>query len=314
MNEAQMVHVGSTSGQVTRHLCGVVLFLAVLVLCWPTVKTVASLGLHDDRYIQIAAAPFLVAFLAYWERKRIFREVAWNPRLGIASLVFVFAAYFAFLRSQSYPNDSLRLPFAVCAVILACMAAFILCYGLRSFRAAWFPLCCLVLLIPIPAPIMDRFTVALEHASAATSYQMLRLVGIPVLAQGMKLALPGLEIDVAPECSGIHSCLALALVGLLASRLCLRNGWNRLALVVAAFPIAIFKNAIRISVLASLGAYVNRAVLFGPIHRKGGLVFTPLAVVLLVLLLLVLQKAEAWGVARRQTDPATLDSSPTQTA
>jgi len=109
----------------------------------------------------------------------------------------------------------------------------------------------------------------------------------------MKLALPGLEIEVAPECSGIHSCLALALVGLLASRVCLRSGWNRLALVVSTIPIAIFKNAIRISVLASLGAYVNRAVLFGPIHRKGGLVFTPIAVVLLVLLLFALQRIEA---------------------
>ncbi|HTR39646.1 MAG TPA: exosortase/archaeosortase family protein [Bryobacteraceae bacterium] len=299
MNKAQMVHVGSTSGQATRHLCGVVLFLAVLVLCWPTVKTVANLGLQDDRYVQIAAAPFLVAFLAYWERSRIFRDVAWNPRLGIASLVFVFAAYFAFLRSSSYRPDSLRLPCAVCAVILACMASFILCYGLRSFRAAWFPLCCLVLLIPVPAPIMDRFTVALEHASAATSYQMLRLVGIPVLAQGMKLALPGLEIEVAPECSGIHSCLALALVGLLASRVCLRSGWNRLALVVSTIPIAIFKNAIRISVLASLGAYVNRDVLLSPLHRKGGLVFTPLAVILLVVLLVLLQKREAWAAKRR---------------
>lgn len=296
--EIHMVRGGRVSGQ--RTVCAALLCLSILILCRPTIRTAASLGLHDDRYIQIAAAPFLFAFLAYWERKRIFGDVAWNPRLGTPSLVLAVAVYLAFLRSSSYGPDSLRLPLAVCAVILACMATFILCYGLRSFRAAWFPLCCLVLMIPVPAPIMDQFTVALEHASAATSYQMLRLVGIPVFAQGMKLMLPGLEIEVAPECSGIHSCLALALVGLLASRVCLRNGWNRLALVVAAFPIAIFKNAIRISVLATVGAYVNRAVLFGPIHRKGGLVFTPLAVILLVALLVALQKAELWVRTRRR--------------
>ena len=300
MNEVPMVHIGSVSGQATRHVCAVVLFLSILILCWPTVRIVASLGLDDDRYIQIAAAPILFAFLAYWERKRIFQGMSWNPRLGIPSLVFVVAVYVAVLRSSSDRPDSLRLPLAVCAVILACMAAFILCYGLRSFLAAWFPLCCLVLMIPVPASMMDQFTAALEHASAAASYQMLRLVGIPVLAHGMKLSLPGLEIEVAPECSGIHSCLALALVGLLASRVCLRNGWNRLALVVATIPIAVFKNAIRISALASLGAYVNRALLFGPVHHYGGLVFTPFAIILLLALLVTLQKSEAWFAARRQ--------------
>ena len=127
----------------------------------------------------------------------------------------------------------------------------------------------------------------------------------------MRLSLPGLEIEVAPECSGIHSCLALALVGLLASRVFLRSGWSRLALVVATVPIAVFKNAIRISVLASLGAYVNRAVLFGPIHRNGGMVFTPLAVVLLVMLLLTLQKAEMW--ATRRHAPLTQETTPART-
>jgi len=80
--------------------------------------------------------------------------------------------------------------------------------------------------------------------------------------------------------SGIRSCLASALVGLMAGRVCLRYGWTRLALVVATIPIAIMKNALRISVLASLGAYVNPAFLHGRLHYYGGLVFTPLGVVL----------------------------------
>lgn len=292
-----------------RTICAALLGLAIMIVCWPTIRTIANLGLHDDRYVQIAAAPFLVTFLAYWERKRIFRNVSWNPRLGIPSLAIIVAVYVVFLRSQSYANDGLRLPLAVCTVILACMAAFILCYGLRSFRAAWFPLCCLALMIPVPASMMDQFTVALEHASAVTSFHILRVFGVPVLSQGMKLSLPGLDIEVAPECSGIHSCLALALVGLMASRVCLRSGWNRLALVAATIPIAVCKNAVRISVLASLGAYVDHAVLFGPIHRKGGLVFTPLAVVLLVLLLVALQKFEAWfAMGRHQSRAISADT------
>jgi exosortase len=89
------------------------------------------------------------------------------------------------------------------------------------------------------------------------SYEMLRLAGIPVYAQGMKLFLPNLTLEVAPECSGIRSLIALTLAALVAGRLFLRYGSTRLALALSTIPIAILKNALRISVNAWLGAYVN---------------------------------------------------------
>jgi exosortase len=256
------------------------------------------LGWNDDRDVQIVAAPFLFAFLMYWERNRIFPGAAWNVRVG-APLLAVAVSIFLFLRS--YGSGGAHLIFLIFAAVLVVMAAFILCCGLRSFRAACFPLGCLLLMIPVPDSAMDTITAGLQHGSAAVSFEMLRLAGIPVFAEGTKISLKGLEIEVAPECSGIRSCLVLALVGLLAGRVCLRSGWNRLALVVSTIPIAIFKNAIRISVIASLGAYVNRAFLYGRLHQYGGLVFTPLGVVLFVALLAGLQRCEAWLERRRET-------------
>ena len=294
----------------TRGVVFSALVFAVLILCWPSAMAIADLGAHDDRYVQIAAAPLLCLFLMYWERSQIFPQSGWAARFGVPLVVLALSLYFIFRRSSSDggAQEGARLPLAVSAMILTWVAAFILCYGTRSFRAALFPLCCLLLMIPVPASLMDKFTVGLEHGSATMSYWILRTAGIPVFAQGMRISLPGLEIEVAPECSGIRSCLALALVGLLAARVCLRNGWSRFALVASTIPIAIFKNAVRISVIASLGAYVNRAVLYGPIHHYGGLVFTPLGVVLFVALLVGLQRSEAWAVRRRQVVRAIPDS------
>lgn len=276
-----------------RALCAVTLALFIAVLMWPAFKIITNPDLHNDASTLIIAAPLLFLFFVWRERDRIFRNVTWNLAAGVTSLLLVLAAYLVFLRILSQIDQIVRPVLAVSMLILAWISVFVLCYGLPALRAAWFPLGCLVLLIPIPAPLQERLTVALQHGSSATSLQMLRLAGIPVFAQGTKFLLPGLEIEIAPECSGIRSCLALALLGLLASRLYLGNRWHRVLLVAATIPIAIFKNAIRISTIASLGAYVNHAVLFGPIHRYGGLVFTPLAVVLLVLLLIALQKSEA---------------------
>jgi exosortase len=276
------------------------LWFAVLILCWPPISGAVGLGLHDDRCVQIVAAPLLFAFLMYWERNRILPKAEWSPAVGLPLLALALLMYFIFLRRASYGGEGGRLALAVLATILASIAAFVLCYGLRSLRAAAFPLCCLLLMIPVPASTMDKLTAGLQHGSAMVSYQMLRLAGIPVFAQGMRMSLPGLEIEVAPECSGIRSFLALALIGLLAARVCLRSNWNRVALVISIIPIAILKNALRISVIASLSAYVDRAFLYGPIHRQGGLVFTPLGVALFVGFLAVLQKLEVRIAKRRE--------------
>src|SRR5579859_121604 len=199
-----------------------ILWAAVLLLCWPPLRAAVKLGLNDERYFQIVAAPFLAVFLLYWERNRIFPGAAWSVRAG-APLLAVAVSIHLFLHGASLAPS-------IVGVILVATAAFILCFGLRSFRAALFPLGCLLLMIPAPAWAMDKFTAGLQHGSAIMSFELLRLAGIPVFADGMRMSLKGLEIEVAPECSGIHSCIALALVGLLAGRVCLRHNWNVLAL------------------------------------------------------------------------------------
>ena len=243
------------SGQamMTRRLCAATLTLVVLVLMWRRSRSSQISVCTRTATSSILAAPFLALFLMYWERDLVFREVHWNPRLAIPVLSVVLAGYFVLLRHQSYRDGSVRLMLGAFALILAWMAVFILCYGLQCFQMAWFPLCCLLLMIPVPAALIAELTTGLQRGSAATSYEIRRLFGVPVLSEGTKFALPGLEIEVAPECSGIHSCLALFLVRLMAGRIFLRYGCSRVAVVALTVPIAVFKNAIRISVIASVG-------------------------------------------------------------
>ena len=68
---------------------------------------------------------------------------------------------------------------------------------------------------------------------------------------------------------------------------------NLLAALLA-IPIGIFKNAVRIVTLSYLGVYVDRAYLEGRLHHQyGGLVFSSLALFLVVPLLILLRKSEA---------------------
>ena len=269
---------------------GILLLTAILFRA--PLKAVLSLSFQDDRYLQIAVAPFMCLFLMYWERTVIFPQARFSPRTGIPLLSVALLLGLTVIYWQPPIREAADMAPIVFAIVLVWMAAFVLFYGIRSFRKALFALCCLFLMIPVPPVLMDWTTVALEHGSAATSFQILRLMGIPVFKAGMTLTLPGLTIEVAPECSGIHSWLAFVLVAILSARVCLRSSWKILALIAATIPIAVFKNAVRIVTISSLTVYVNPAIIDGPLHHKGGPVFAIVDLAIFVPLLIAFQRSE----------------------
>jgi exosortase/archaeosortase family protein len=97
---------------------------------------------------------------------------------------------------------------------------------------------------------------------------------------------------VAKECSGIRSTQALLITCLLAGHLFLRANWRRAALLVAAVPVLIIKNGVRIATLTLLAVRVDPSFLTGRLHHQGGFVFFALAMLILLPLLWLLQKTE----------------------
>jgi len=266
------------------------------------------LSAQDERYVQIIGAPLICLFLIYWDRKRILSIARYSPRVGIPLLSLAILLCSISAAWQSRGEEISRLALAAFAIILVWQAAFILCYGTQGWKLAMYPLCCLFLAIPPPPNVIDWLSVAYQHGSAAASYAILELVGVPVLRDGMEFSIPGLVFNIEPQCSGIRSGIAFLLVGIFASRLYLRSPWGRLVLVLSTIPMAMFKNAVRIVVITSLAAYVDRAFITGPFHHKyGGLVFAPVDLLLFVALLLLLQTLERRFVNER-TMPSTSPS------
>lgn len=282
-----------TAYSMKPHLVLLVLWLATVALFWSPLRATVNLSMDDYRYSAISAAPFLCIFLLYIDRNQIFSTSRFSPRLGVP--LFSVAAMLAlFLMHRISGSDEIdRLFPVVLAVVLSWLAAFLLCYGVSSFKASIYPLCCLLLAVPIPAKGIDSFSAALQNGSAVCSYALLQLCGVSVYRQGTMFAIPGLEFNIAPECSGIRSACAFLIVALLAGRLFLRSSWARILLVISTIPIAMFKNAVRITVTTSLGAFVDRSFIDGPFHHQyGGVIFAPVDALLFIPLLLALQKLE----------------------
>jgi exosortase len=262
-------------------------FILSLALVHGPIGRLASLAAHDDRYSHILLIPFLSLYLMWLRGRRILS----SPRDGLALGLPLVLAGIGLLISMG------RIPFpaTILGLVLVLTGEFVLYFGRQAFRAAIFPLFLLLLIIPLPLDVMDEAVLGLQKGSADISYFLFKLVGIPVFRDGFKFSLPGVDIEVAAECSGIRSSLSLFLSSLLVGYLMLESGWNRAAFTLLTIPVVIFKNAVRIVTISWLGVYVDPGFLHGNLHKYGGLPFSLLAIAIMFLVLVALRKAETFG-------------------
>lgn len=252
-----------------------------------------ALNRENTHASQIVLIPFISAALIYMNRQNIFRSVHFSvvpaAVLLISGLLLLIAGKTVGVGLKE--NDHLALVAA--SVVFLWLGCFLLFYGTTAFRTAIFPLLFLAFFIPIPTAILSPTITILRRGSAEMAYVILKLSGTPVLRESAYvIRLPDLVIEVAEECSGIRSGISLLMSGLLAGHLFLRSTWRRVLLVIAAIPVLLFKNALRIATLSFLAVHVDHSILTSQLHREGGIPFFVLGLLLLYPVLVILIKSE----------------------
>jgi exosortase C (VPDSG-CTERM-specific) len=132
----------------------------------------------------------------------------------------------------------------------------------------------------------------LQHGSAAAAQLFFTLAGTPFLRNGLTFQLPGITIQVAPECSGIQSSMVLLITGLVASYLFLRKPRNQILLILLMIPLGLLRNGFRVFTIGELCVHIGPQMIDSPIHHRGGPVFFALSLIPLFILLIALQKSE----------------------
>jgi exosortase len=259
---------------------------------------------QDDTFSYIVFIPLVSLYFLYEDRKRIFGADAGSPIPGVVMSSLGILLYLAARNGSvgpSVPVESFAL-YALSAVLFLEGILWVLA-GAGGLWAARFPLLFLLFMIPIPEGILRPIVRFLQLGSAEVSYWVIRSVGVPIFRDGFYFTLPGLTVEVAEQCSGIRSGLSLFLVSILAGHIFLKSGWRKLALTAAVVPIAIAKNGLRIVTLSLLGAYVDRGVLQGPLHKAGGIPFFGVALVMLAVVLWALRRGEFRKRPRTPREP-----------
>jgi exosortase len=288
-----MKHLHNKLALWTAHDLWFALFsIGTLLLFGTHLYDLVGLSLQDDRYSHVLLIPVMSAFLLYLQRRSVFARPQYGLKMSLPLLAAGIALLYLAKTRLFTLNSNDRLAVVILAAVLVVWAGFILCYGTPAFRAGLFPLLFLVLMVPIPTFVLDKTVLGLQEGSAVMTYALFKLVGVPVFWQHFKFLLPGVEIQIAEECSGIRSSLALFITSLVAGHVFLRSNWRRVIFSLITIPVVIFKNAIRIVTISCLGIYVDPGFLEGRLHRYGGLPFSLVSLAILLPLLLALQKGE----------------------
>jgi exosortase len=238
--------------------------LAVLFVLWPyshwAFETRQGLlpGLgrtfwHDAEWFFCIYVPLIVGYLVWRKRTALAKLPLEGEWWGLGLLLLGGAAYWVGYRvDTSYPGY---------AAAHLCSAGLIILFGGRRWmRELAFPWVFLAFAWPL-IPLEDRVSVPLRMLMAKTSGLVINAIGIDVVREGTQLfsaadAAAGLKqgdrfmLEVDAPCAGMRSLFALIMISVVYAYMSLKKTSHRLTLVLAAFPLALVGNVVRMILLA----------------------------------------------------------------
>jgi len=188
------------------------------------------------------------------------------PLLALALGVFVLARITGILEIESF------------AMYGALISGAYLVFGGKLMRAIWFPLVYLAFALPPPDTVVTAVTQPIKIAISSWAVSVLHLLGYPVAGSGVAIQIGQYQLLVAAACAGLNSIMTLTALCLF--YVYLKHRSNVAAFVViaiAAIPVAVISNFVRVLVLVLITYYFGDAAAQGFVHDFAGLLMFAVA-------------------------------------
>jgi exosortase len=209
---------------------------------------------------------FVPAFSLYvfWSKRETLRRMPLSPSWsGLpALLIGLMLLFVGNLGAELFLSRS---------SLLLVIAGLVVCFfGWAHQREILFPWLFLLLMIPIPAIIFNQVTFPLQLLASRLATGMLQLLGVAVLREGNIIHLAAMDLEVAQACSGIRSLLSLTTLAIIYGYLLENSQRIRVILALAAVPIAVIANSLRIVGTGLIVQFWNRDLAEGFFHAFSG--------------------------------------------
>jgi exosortase D (VPLPA-CTERM-specific) len=163
-------------------------------------------------------------------------------------------------------------------------------FGWRRGRGFWPAVLHLVFMLPLPQFLYWKVNTGLQMLSSQAGVEVLRLAGVPVYLDGNVIDLGVMQLMVAEACSGLRYLFPIMSFTYVFAVLYRGPLRRKLALLLAAVPLAVAMNALRIGVIGILVDARGPGAAAGFLHLfEGWVVFLSC-----IGLLLAMAKAMQW--------------------
>lgn len=284
---------------VPRHAWQPLLIIAAIAFVyWNVLMRLGGFWWEDPNYSHGLLIPFIIGYILWAEREPLARApqrpAVWWGGLAVACAVLLL--WMGTVGAELFTQRT--------SLVLLIAGIVIYFWGFRVLRFIAVPLLLLALAIPIPTIIFNKIAFPLQLFASSCAVWAMRLFNIPVLRDGNVIELMPLnsmttkKLEVVEACSGIRSLMTLVTLAVVYAYFTspkkmdgggTAGNWlarhyaavRAVVLVIAAVPIAIIANALRVSGTGVLARYYGTQVADGFFHSFSGWVVYVVALVLL---------------------------------
>jgi len=246
----------------------------VLYVYGPTFAGLIRQWWHDPNFGHGSLVPLFSAFVVWNRRARLALLQPKPSWAGLAVVIFSLAMLVAgVLGAELFLARSSFVFLLAGLIVLFC--------GWEYFRAVLFPWACLFLMVPIPTIVFSQITLPLQLLTSKQASTTLALLGVPVLRDGNIITLPAMALEVAEACSGIRSLMSLITLAVIYGYFSGSRPLLRGLLALAAIPIAVVANGLRIVGTGLLVQYGSKELAEGFFHLFSGWLIFVMSLVML---------------------------------
>ncbi len=266
---------------------GAILAALIGVVYWPSLDYLVHKWRYDGDWSHGWLVPLFSLYFLAVHREELRRA---PKRTNYAGLIVVLASlavyYAAYVWQIAYPQ---RL-----SIVPLLMGLVLFLFGWPILRRAWFPIAFLIMAIPLPTRAYFELTYPLRRLASVVAGALLNLLpDVYTQVRGVVVEYDYLgtasALNVEEACSGMRLMMAFCSLGVAMAYLGERPVWQRLIMVLACVPIAVFCNMIRVFVTGVLHVYGYQDLSQGSAHALLGLAMLPIALGLFSLVGWILQ-------------------------
>lgn len=153
-----------------------------------------------------------------------------------------------------------------------------LLFGSQVLKTIWFPLVYLAFTLPPPDTVVAAVTQPIKIRISEWAVSLLHIAGYPVASSGVTIQIGQYQLLVAAACAGLNSIVTLGALCLFYVYLRHRTNFRAFVVVsLAAIPVAMFSNFVRVIVLVLVTYYLGEAAAQGFVHDFAGLLMFAVA-------------------------------------